>query len=73
MTSEGPLEFFEASKIHFGPKIAKTSQSIVRYLARLGVHHSSSVSVLFESMNYSGILVCFNSEGVSATLKKLPA
>ena len=23
VTSEGPLEFFEASKIHFGPKIAK--------------------------------------------------
>ena len=25
VTSEGPLEFFEASKIHFGPKIAKTT------------------------------------------------
>ena len=23
VTSEGPLEFFEASKIHFGPKITK--------------------------------------------------
>ena len=25
VTSEGPLEFFEASKIHFGPKISKTT------------------------------------------------